>query len=147
MEQMFHCTHHVRVPAALFDAALVQQLIQCTRFTTNNDPQSGYRHNEGNYDQNGGKHGSLVGFLKTRLDANVNWMEDDREHDGYENGGEKRPDDQKTEIECNRGQDQQEEGSRYLLPFHWRTALPVKNSAYHGVHVCVGGRKHTSYQG
>src|SRR6185369_3820457 len=99
------------------------------------------------YDQNGGKHGGLVGFLKTRLDANVNWMEDDREHDGYENGSEKRPDDQKTEIECNRGQDQQEEGSRYLLPFHWRTALPVRNSAYHGVHVFVGGRKHTSYQG
>jgi len=50
-------------------------------------------------------------------------MENDRDHDCQEDGAEKRPGDEVTEVKGGRGQSQQEDGGRCLFPFHCHSSL------------------------
>jgi hypothetical protein len=46
-------------------------------------------------------------------------MENNRNHHCQEDGAEKGPGDDVTEVECNGGQSQQEKRGRGLFSFHW----------------------------
>ena len=118
-EKTFHRMHQVRVPAPLFSAPFVQQQVQSPDLLTHHNSQSHGWDNHKKQDQKCRDQSRFIPAADARLDAHVDRMEDDRDHDCQEDGTEKRPGDEITEVKCNRGQSHQEEGGCYLFPFHW----------------------------
>src|SRR5882724_2396938 len=116
---MFHRMHHVWVPTALCRAPLAQQVIQSPRLSVDDEPQSDCWNKEHKHNQNGREQSGSVAPSKARLNADVERVENNRKHDRQENGAEKRPRNQITEVKRSSCQDQQEESGRYLPSLHW----------------------------
>ena len=111
--------HQVRVPAPLLSAPLVQQQVQSPDLLTTTTPNPTAGTTTRSRTRNVEIRAALFRPADARLDAHVDRMEDDRDHDCQENGTEKRPGDEIAEIKGDRGQSHQEEGGCYLFPFHW----------------------------
>jgi hypothetical protein len=104
-EKAIYEIRHIRIPATLFSAFRAQQIVQSADLFKNDHSQSYCRNNHGNDDQDR-RYKAAAFFLECAVDPYMDWMKDDRDHDGQKNRSPKRAGDQVTEIErqCSQSQ-------------------------------------------